>query len=86
MGQLSCNRCGAKADGASQAEANEKIDHARGQMIGRPCDGKDSDCVWNGASKPKQVVENVVELTPEPEHTDNSESSPKKKSKKSNRR
>ena len=50
MGKLSCRRCGASAEAGSQEEADAIIDHARGQMIGRPCSGKESDLVWEGST------------------------------------
>lgn len=47
MGQLTCQRCGAISEGKSFEEADELIDHAIGQSIGRPCSGKTDDLVWN---------------------------------------
>lgn len=81
MGKLSCKRCGATAEGKTQAEADEKIDHAIGKMRGRPCSGLQSDLVWEGgkakATEPAPTVEKV-------ESTSTVES-PKKKPKKSKR-
>ncbi len=54
MGTLSCQRCGAKAEGNTQEEADDLIDHARGQMIGRPCSGLSSDLNWSDKAT-KQV-------------------------------
>ncbi len=77
MGTLSCQRCGAEAEGNTQEEADELIDHARGQMIGRACSGLSSDLNWTGTAT-KQVS------APEtPPKTETSKSSTKtKKSKK----
>ncbi len=81
MGDLSCKRCGAHAQADTRERADELIDHARGQMIGRPCSGKQSDLVWNGAkAKAKETVSVEVEAS-----TNESDSSTKK-SKKSKRR
>ena len=76
MGQLSCNRCGAKAEADTQENADVLIDHARGQMIGRPCSGKQSDLVWDGSKTAKHVVVNVVE--PKAETVSDSDSPTKK--------
>ncbi len=64
MGKLSCSRCGASAEADSREKADELIDHARGQMIGRPCSGKQSDLTWTGGATTKResvVVEKVTE-------------------------
>ena len=66
MGTLSCQRCGAQAEGNTEKEADDKIDHARGQMIGRPCSGKQSDLRWTGSQKREErpeiaVAENITE-------------------------
>ncbi|KKN37572.1 hypothetical protein LCGC14_0762120 [marine sediment metagenome] len=66
MGTLSCQRCGAQAEGNTQKEADDKIDHARGQMIGRPCSGKQSDLRWTDSQKREErpeivVAENITE-------------------------
>ncbi|MCH7590546.1 hypothetical protein IIB34_05875 [PVC group bacterium] len=74
MGQLSCNRCGATAEGDTQEQADVLIDHARGQMIGRPCSGKQSDLVWNG-----QKTEPKAETDTEPENATESDSPTKPK-------
>jgi hypothetical protein len=76
LGTLNCQRCGAKAEGNSQDEADELIDHARGQMIGRPCEGKQSDLSWTGGTTvaPRIVVEETI-----------TESKSSKKTKKSKR-
>ncbi len=82
MGVLSCKRCGAHADADTRERADELIDHARGQMIGRPCSGKQSDLVWDGAkAEPKKSVSVEVEVP-----TTSESDSPTKKSKKSKRR
>ena len=78
MGQLSCNRCGATAEGDTQEQADVLIDHARGQMIGRPCSGKQSDLVWDGAkAEPKKIVSVEVEV-PTTSESDSSTKKPKK--------
>jgi len=51
MGTLSCQRCFATAEGNTQEEADELIDHALGMMIGRPCEGKASDLKWTDTSR-----------------------------------
>jgi len=47
MGTLSCLRCFAQAEASTQAEADDLIDHARGQKIGRPCGGNQNDLRWS---------------------------------------
>ena len=63
MGKLICSRCFAEAEADSQEEADALIDHARGQMIGRPCSGKQSDLVWEGASTPAKQEEIIATET-----------------------
>lgn len=79
MGTLTCQRCFATAEGNTQEEADANIDHAIGQMIGRPCSGNNSDLKWTGSQKA------TTETTPrEAPTTETSKSSTKtiKKSKK----
>ena len=87
MGQLSCKRCGAHAEGDTRDEADAKIDHSLGQKIGRPCSGNQKDLDWDGSVTGKRP-EAKPEPTPEPEAEPVVESdSPKpKKSKKPKRR
>lgn len=47
MGKLEC-RCGAKAEGKTFEEADEKIDHGIAQIKGNSCGGHPSDMTWNG--------------------------------------
>ena len=66
MGKLTCSRCFATAEADTFEEADAIIDHARGQMIGRPCSGKNSDLSFETATgnKPRATVvveEEVVE-------------------------
>lgn len=51
MGTLTCNRCGATAEGEDFGEADASIDHSLGLKIGRPCSGKESDLVYDGSYK-----------------------------------
>jgi hypothetical protein len=81
MGVLSCKRCGAHAQADTRERADELIDHAIGQMIGRPCSGKQSDLKWDGVkTEPKKIVSVEVEAST------NDSDSPTKKPKKSKRR
>lgn len=67
MGKLTCSRCFATAEADSQEKADELIDHARGQIIGRPCSGKQSDLSWDGAGSSKRatvIVEEEVQEKP----------------------
>ncbi len=78
MGDLSCKRCGAHAQADTRERADELIDHARGQMIGRPCSGAQSDLVWDGAkAEPKKIVSVEVEV-PTTSESDSSTKKPKK--------
>jgi len=73
MGVLSCQRCGATAEGETFEQADERIDHAVGLSKGRACSGKTSDLIWNGA---KTLAEH-----PEPDElvdTESDSSKPKK--------
>jgi hypothetical protein len=60
VGKLSCKRCNAVAYGDSREEADAAIDHAVGQIIGKPCSGNEADMEWKGDSpkpaknKPKE--------------------------------
>lgn len=82
MGVLSCKRCGAHAQADTRERADDLIDHALGQMIGRPCSGKQSDLKWDGAkAEPKKIVSVEVEAS-----TLTSSDSPTKKTKKTKRR
>jgi len=76
MGKLTCSRCFAIAEAESQEEADALIDHARGQMIGRPCSGKESDLHWDGRSGTSLRATVIVE-------EEVAEEKPKKKSKRS---
>lgn len=78
MGTLNCQRCGATAEGNTQEEADEKIDHARGQMIGRPCEGKQSDLSWTGGTVRETDAPKIVVA----DETESKKSQNKKKSKK----
>lgn len=87
MGQLSCKRCGAQAEGATRKEADDKIDHSLGQKIGRPCSGNQKDLDWDTSvtgAQPEPEPEPTPE--PEPEPVVESDSPKPKKSKKSKRR
>lgn len=50
MGTLTCQRCGATAEGKTFADADEIIDHAVGLIRGRPCSGKESDLTFDNKS------------------------------------
>lgn len=69
MGILSCKRCFATAEGNTQAEADDAIDHARGQMIGRPCSGKQEDLVWEGSNTTTATARVVTETVESPTKT-----------------
>ncbi len=60
MGTLSCKRCGATAEGSDQKEADDRIDHSRGSMIGFPCSGNQQDLVWDGTEGKRSKRETVV--------------------------
>ncbi|MCK5600936.1 hypothetical protein KAR91_03645 [Candidatus Pacearchaeota archaeon] len=76
MGVLECKRCFAKATGSDRKEADDRIDHAIGLRIGRPCSGKQSDLVWHSGETPVATATVLVE----------EEVQEKPKSKKSKRR
>ena len=63
MGKLSCQRCGATAEGETFEEADERIDHALGLSKGRPCSGKQSDLIWEGSSEKRKVTVDVEDIT-----------------------
>lgn len=79
MGTLSCQRCGAVALANTQEEADDLIDHARGQMIGRPCEGKQSDLHWTSDTRKETVAPKIVVAE---NITESKKSQNKKKSKK----
>jgi len=67
MGKLTCLRCRAQAEAETREEADAKIDHALGRIIGRPCSGKESELQWDGAtSVPKRETVVVEEVTEKP--------------------
>ena len=66
MGKLTCSRCFAEAEADSQEEADALIDHARGQRIGRPCAGNQSDLHWEGVSTPRRETVLVEEEVTKP--------------------
>ena len=77
MGELSCQRCGAKAEGDTRKEADDLIDHGVGAIRGRPCSGLQSDLKWTDSTRVTKREE------PEVEKLETITEGPKKKSKKS---
>lgn len=58
MGKLTCQRCGATAEGETFADADELIDHAVGLIRGRPCSGKESDLTFDNKSIEPEISTN----------------------------
>ncbi|HKZ42772.1 MAG TPA: hypothetical protein VJ044_17545 [Candidatus Hodarchaeales archaeon] len=75
MGKLTCQRCGATAEGDSFDEADARIDHALGLSKGRPCSGKTSDLVWNTKNVEAEITSDVTS------DDDSDSSKPKKQTK-----
>ena len=56
MVKVRCLRCGGKAEGSSEQEANMRIDHSIGLGIGKPCLGYPHapTTVETGTEQPKE--------------------------------
>lgn len=67
VGKLTCQRCGAEAEGRTFDEADEKIDHARGLSRGRPCSGDPNKLIWTGTKTTEKSSSKPEKTTPKKE-------------------
>jgi hypothetical protein len=65
MGQIICLKCGAKTIAETFEQADDQIDHSKGILAGKPCNGNPLDITWD-ASFETDEDGNVLKSNPLP--------------------